>query len=81
MARVVCTHVAMGWISGVLYSRVARTHSCLGGSVSQVDICGLKSRICRVVRKPQLSFVSGSNRRLLHEKRRLDSRTIIVVKK
>ena len=29
MARVACTHVAKGWIGGVLYSRVTRTHSCL----------------------------------------------------
>ena len=28
MARVACTHVAMGWNGGVLYSRVAQTHSC-----------------------------------------------------
>ena len=27
MAGIACTHVAMGWISGVLYSRVARTRS------------------------------------------------------
>ena len=32
MARVACTHVAMGWIGGVLYSRVAQTHSCFRGS-------------------------------------------------
>ena len=28
MAGIVCTHMAMGWIGGVLYSRVVRTHSC-----------------------------------------------------
>ena len=27
MAGIVCTHVAMGWIGGVLYSRMARTRS------------------------------------------------------
>ena len=32
MARVACTHVAMGWIGGVLCSRVALTHSCFRGS-------------------------------------------------
>ena len=29
MAGIACTHVAMGWIGGVLYSRVAQNHSCL----------------------------------------------------
>ena len=29
MAGIAFTHVAMGWIGGVLYSRVAWTHSCL----------------------------------------------------
>ena len=28
MVGIACTHVAMGWIGGVLYSRVARTHFC-----------------------------------------------------
>ena len=28
MAGITRTHVAMGWIGGVLYSRVVRTHSC-----------------------------------------------------
>ena len=27
MAGIACTHMAMGWIGGVLYSRVARTRS------------------------------------------------------
>ena len=31
MARIACTHMAMGWIGGVLYSRVALTHSCFRG--------------------------------------------------
>ena len=31
MAGIACTHVAMGWIGGVLYSRVARTRSCFRG--------------------------------------------------
>ena len=31
MARVACTHVAMGWIGGVLCSRVAQTRSCFRG--------------------------------------------------
>jgi hypothetical protein len=32
MAGIACTHVAMGWNGGVLYSRVARTRSCFRGS-------------------------------------------------
>ena len=28
MAGIACTHMAMGWNGGVLYPRVARTHSC-----------------------------------------------------
>ena len=28
MPGIACTHVTMGWIGGVLYSRVARTRSC-----------------------------------------------------
>ena len=32
MVRVACTHMAMDRIGGVLYSRVARTHSCFRGS-------------------------------------------------
>ena len=32
MAGIACTHVAMGWIGGVLYSRVARTRSGFRGS-------------------------------------------------
>ena len=31
MAGIACTHVAMGWIGGVLYSRVARTRFCFRG--------------------------------------------------
>ena len=32
MAGIACTHVAMGWNGGVLYSRVARTRSSFRGS-------------------------------------------------
>ena len=31
MAGIACTHVAMGWIGGVLYSRVVQTHSYFRG--------------------------------------------------
>ena len=40
MARVACTHVAMGWIGGVLYSRVAWTRSCFRGSEGRLVYIG-----------------------------------------
>ena len=40
MAGIACTHVAMGWIGGVLYSRVAWTHSCFGGSEGRLIYVG-----------------------------------------
>ena len=40
MARVACTHVAMGWIGGVLYSRVARTCSSFRGSKGRLVYVG-----------------------------------------
>ena len=40
MARIVCTHVTMGWIGGVLYSQVARTHSCFRGSEGRLVYVG-----------------------------------------
>ena len=40
MAGIVCTHVAMGWIGGVLYSRVAQTHSSFRGSESRLIYVG-----------------------------------------
>jgi hypothetical protein len=51
-----------GWIGGVLCSRVARNWSGLRRSEVRVDICGLKSGICHVVRDPQLGIID-SNRR------------------
>jgi hypothetical protein len=62
MARVVCTLVANGWIGGVLYSRVALDSVMFWRIRVKVDICRLKSYICRVVRDPQLGII-GSNRR------------------
>ena len=56
MAGVGCTHMAMGWIGGVLYSRVVRTRSGLRGPMDKVDVWGFESRIRRVVRKPQLGI-------------------------
>ena len=40
MAGIVCTHVAMGWIGGVLYSRVVRTRSCFRGSEGRLVYVG-----------------------------------------
>ena len=40
MAGIACTHVAMGWIGGVLYSRVAQTHSCFRGSECRLVYVG-----------------------------------------
>ena len=62
MAGIVCTHVAMGWIGGVLCSRVAWTRSCLedlrvGWYIEVRDLhmsCGLEF---------PAGFIIGSNRR------------------
>ena len=40
MAGIACTHVAMGWIGGVLYSRVAWTHSCFRRSEGRLKYVG-----------------------------------------
>ena len=40
MARVACTHVAMGWIGGVLYSRVAQTCSYFRGPEGRLVYVG-----------------------------------------
>jgi hypothetical protein len=40
MARIACTHVAMGLIGGVLYSRVAWTRSCFRGSEGRLVYVG-----------------------------------------
>jgi hypothetical protein len=50
MARVVCTLIAMGWIRGVLYSRVALDPVTFWRIRVKVDICMLESYICHVVR-------------------------------
>ena len=47
---IVYTHVAMGWIGGVLYSRVARTRSCFRGP---------KGRLVYVGRGPAYVMWSG----------------------
>ena len=50
MAGIACTHVAMGWIGGVLYSRVARTRSYFRGP---------KGRLVYVGRGPAYVVWSG----------------------
>ena len=50
MAGIACTHVAMGWIGGVLYSQVARTRSCFRGS---------EGRLVHVGRGPAYVVWSG----------------------
>ena len=40
MAGIACIHVAMGWIGGVLCSRVARTHSCFIGPKGRLVYVG-----------------------------------------
>ena len=40
MAGIACTHVAMGWIGGVLYSRVARTRSYFRGPKGRLVYVG-----------------------------------------
>ena len=40
MAGIACTHVAMGGIGGVMYSRVARTRSCGRGSEGRLVYVG-----------------------------------------
>ena len=40
MARIACTQVALGWIGGVLYSRVARTRSCFRGPEGRLVYVG-----------------------------------------
>ena len=40
MARVACTHMVMGWIGGVLCSRVVWTHSCFRKSGGRLVYVG-----------------------------------------
>ena len=40
MVGVACTHVAMGWIGGVLCSRVVRTRSCFRGPEGRLVYVG-----------------------------------------
>ena len=64
---------------GILYSRVARIRSSLEDPCAGLIYVRLGLNICPMVWKPQLSRLSSSNRRLLHENRRLDPSTIGIV--
>jgi hypothetical protein len=67
MVRVACTLMAMGWIGGVLCSRVVLDLDMFWRIRVKVDICRLESYICRVVRDPQLGIID-SNRRYFSDK-------------
>ena len=60
MAGIACTHVAMGWIGGVLYSRVAWTHSCFRGSESRLIYVGRDLHMSCGLESPA-GFLIGSN--------------------
>ena len=62
MARVACTHVTMGWIGGVLCSRVARTHSCFRGTEGRLVYVGQGPAYVVWSRIPSWVII-GSNRR------------------
>ena len=62
MARVACTHVAMGWIGGVLCSRVARTRSCFRGSKGRLVYVGQGPAYVVWLGIPSWVII-GSNRR------------------
>ena len=61
MARKACTHVAMGWIGGVLYSWVAQTHSCFRGSKGRLIYVGRGHAYVVWSRIPSWVLI-GSNR-------------------
>ena len=62
MARVVCTHVAMGWIGGVLCSRVVQTRSCFRGTEGRLVYVGQGSTYVVWLGIPSWVII-GSNRR------------------
>ena len=62
MAGIACTHVAMGWISGVQYSRVARTYSCFRRSEGRLIYVSRGPAYVVWSGNPQLGLI-GSNRR------------------
>ena len=62
MAGIACTHVAMGWIGGVLYSRVAWTRSCFRGPEGRLVYVG-RGHAYVVWSGIPAGFIIGSNRR------------------
>ena len=62
MVGIACTHVAMGRIGGVLYSRVARTYSCFRGSKGGLVYGGQGSTFVVWLGIPSWVLI-GSNRR------------------
>ena len=62
MAGIACTHVAMGWIGGVLYSRVAWTRSCFRGSEGRLVYVGRRPTYVVWSGIPSWVLI-GSNRR------------------
>ena len=62
MVRVACTHVAMGRIGGVLYSRVAQTCSCFRGSEGRLVYVGRGPAYIVWLGIPSWVII-GSNRR------------------
>ena len=62
MARVACTHMAMGWIGGVLYSRVAWTLSCFRRSEGRLIYVSRGPAYVMWSRIPSWVLI-GSNRR------------------
>ena len=62
MTRVACTHVAMGWNGGVLYSRMAGTRSCFRGSEGGLVYVGRGPAYVVWLGIPSLVII-GSNRR------------------
>ena len=67
MAGVACTHVAMGWIGGVLCSRVAQTRSCFRGSNGRLIYVGQGPTYVVWLGIPSWVLID-SNRRCFSEK-------------
>ena len=62
MAGIACTHVVMGWIGGVLCSRVAQTCSCFRESKGRLVYVGLGPAYVMWLGIPSWVII-GSNRR------------------
>ena len=62
MAGIACTHMALGWIGRVLYSRVALTYSCFRGSKVRLIYVGQGPAYAVWLGIPSWVII-GSNRR------------------